>query len=367
MSETQELRTKIVWETGDVDRGLQRVEQAIDRMGKAEQKSVTAQAARDAQAAKQQAQSRERALRDIEKMEKDASERRVSATTAEYKRLEKLDKDRQSQVIQGIRANNARAGISSGGGATAASRAGSGGGAGGHGGAGGGFAGTRMLGDALNAVTGGSGNVMRLNMLSHMGPLLGGAAAIAGLAAKSYAANGEVLQGSEDMKRARGERAESRWAKDDIVGPLMRLLPNAFRPDPTMARSETQSAGGIEAQRQAIEESTKKAQGGRGFFASMYSGVTRGSSMSDSFQEEEKNQNKLIELDQRKSGIIKEQTAARRLALTDGEHAGRIAQIEVEKHEKIATINDQSRDGKLGLAALLLGRSATAVYFVVRM
>lgn len=340
----QELRTSVAWETSGVDRGLQRVEQALSRMDKAESRSVTQQAAREAQAVQRQKTNRERALRDLERMEKDSAERRAKATEAAYKSADRAAQLRQAATAKALRVEG-----------TAASRSSSG--ASGH--SGGGGTARRMAGDALNAATGGSGNVMRLNMLAHMGPLLGGAAALAGMFAKGFSANSRMVQDTQSLRRSIGDRTYSDWNDNGVAAPIMRMLPSWMQSGGQIGRASTRSIEGMSAQREEISGGIEKLQGGRGYwetfgsqFGKNFSGHGR---MEESFKEEETAQNKLIELDGKIAARIKEQTAARRLGVFESVQEGELAANRLEMEEKIAALDDKMGAGKISVGERMAG------------
>lgn len=191
MTETQELRTSVVWETSGVDRGLQRVERALDRMDASEQKAADAHRAREARAAQrageQQIKAREAALREIEKDEKESLDRRVKMTDQALERMNRAERKRIGEARQAISIGRIGQGMSSAGGGSPG-RAG-GGGHGGGSGSHGGFIGSaraRWIGDALDMTTGTNGWVRRTMGLDMAGSALarmgmGGGVALSGI------------------------------------------------------------------------------------------------------------------------------------------------------------------------------------------
>jgi hypothetical protein len=359
-------------DTADADKGVQRVQRAYERLGEAEKKATNDRSQREATRAEQQrVQTRERAIRDIERNDKSASDRRIAATRAEYQRLSKLDSDHQAQLMQRHRINQIRTGI----GPTASHRAAAG--APHHGGSGqggGGFAdgnNRRLMGDAINMAAGTNGWVMKLNALAHFGARLGGLGTIAGMAGAGYNANSRMIEGTQGLQRAMGERVDNSWHTNFLTSGMMRMLPSGLRPEPyTVARRDAQSAEGMSGQREEIQGEIEKAQQSRGYWQSfgktaapvLLPGVGNmvGNQMQkredQSFQAEERAQTKLLELDGKIAHRIGDQTAARRLSVFESEKEGKLAANRVELEEKLAELDDRFRSGKIGGAERNAGR-----------
>lgn len=353
MTNTQELRTVYTMDTRDADRGVQRVERAFERLGAAEKKAMNDRSQREAARAEQEAvRRRERAINDLERIEKEASDRRVAATRAEYQRLDKLERDRQQKQALSMRLMQGATGI----GPSAGQRAAGGGGF---------FAdgnNRRIAGDAINMAAGSSGWVMKLNALAHFGVRMGGVGAVGAMMAKGYSAHERMREGTDGLRGALGERVNNSWHENPLTKGMVHALPlglrHGFFGDPyKVARGDMQSVEGMGGQRQEIQEELKKAQDSRGYWSSFAKTISKpipglGRHMQrredQSFEAELRAQDKLLQLDSKIAEKTQAKTAAQRMGALESEKEGRLAENRLAMEERIKELNDANRAGKIG-------------------
>jgi hypothetical protein len=227
----------------------------------------------------------------------------------------------------------------------------------------------QMLGDMLDQVTGHRGWVFRLRGLNQGAGALGGAipegmgaalgigagtaVAAAAMMVKGQMAVGKTRDDTRALDRAMGLTTGNPLSENAATRGLIRLLPRSMQPDiesGTRGIEETESAGGMASQRQAIQEAMTQAQGSRGYWARYGNQFSPHDRIAESFASEIAAQDKLNELDVRSAELVGKQMAARRAGVYEGERAGKAAQIQVALEEKLADLVDQQRSGKIGVA-----------------
>jgi|GEM_PF-4193174 len=361
---SEELRTSFTWDVTGVEQGETRIEKAFSRLDVAEQKAVTAQQARAAQAARIQQRAQEKQIADqqrqflnnaraIEAMEKEAAARRVKITEDAYARMNKAERDRMLLLRQNIRTVQSLA-------PSALSRVTTAGhGGGGHHGLIGGNT-VRMLGDTLDQTTGSPGWVMRLRMLNHLGAAAGrfllpgaAAAAVGTIGYKAYQGNAQAAEALGGLRGAMGEGMVNGWRTNLLTKGLVSMLPAAMQPEDVGPRAQATSLEGMREQRGQIQDEVANVQKNRGYwqtYGSRLSGFGGRDNVAEGLDAEVKAQDQLLQLDQKIAGVIKQQTAIRQQGVHGSEREAELAQHRLDAEQKIAELQDKMRDGKIGLA-----------------
>lgn len=341
-TQTERIETVVTWETSGATKGAGDVQKAFERMGKAEENSIRAAQAREARLAQQQKSNRERALRDLEKMEKESADRRVRETQRMYREMDKSAQFRSAALQKELRVAGSAVGRA----------AGIGGGSHGSGMLGGGNA--RFVGDLLDQLTGTRGNVMRMNALQHMLPMLGRFAAPAMVgAAGAFAASkliGARLERAEDtnaLRHSLGETTEGiPWRIARQFGPAGLAAMRMFGDESgrfTPGRIDAQSDEGIRAQREEIRKGMDKMDHDRMGFWSRLSGADYAG-----MDVEGRAMTKLEGMDSTLAGRVASRTAAERMSAFGSEYGGALEQNRIGLEEKQAALEDERSAGKIG-------------------
>jgi hypothetical protein len=198
---SERVETVFTWDTRGVEQGAARIDKAFERVSRSQATSSrsTGRGGDDTERLQRRAETQiNRHLRQIEREEAASLARRVQATEKAYASMDKAAEYRRAALVKELKARQLPA---------EGSHAG-----GGHGPGGGGGGGGRYVGDLLNMASGTSGNVMRVNFLSHLGltPLIGGG--IASLAGGLAATIGHYSREGNEL-RAGSERLDESFSE----------------------------------------------------------------------------------------------------------------------------------------------------------
>lgn len=219
----------------------------------------------------------------------------------------------------------------------------------------------RGLGDALNILTGGSGNVMRLNAASHFGASLGGASAglvAGGILARTIAASRELSENTRSLQMATGSAAENPLWRSSATGGLMRSLPLGMSDQFSTGRGNAVSLAGMRSQRGEIAGGIEKVKGSqKGLMGRMAAGwsdisapITGAPNEAEQLASVIAGHEKLFKIDQAIAGVLKQQGAIDRERENGSEHSARLKQIELDTAQKLKEIEETGLDNKAGLA-----------------